>query len=102
MHSTLQALLDLPVLQPWVTGHMQRLAERSLLTANREIRRPDWVLYNDTQTSVIDFKFTDDEKDNPRHQQQVLEYMQLLGQAGFSNVEGFVVYGNSLQVVKVF
>jgi ATP-dependent exoDNAse (exonuclease V) beta subunit len=102
MQSTLQALLDLPVLQPWVTGRMQRLAERSLLTSNREIRRPDWVLYNDTKTSVIDFKFTDDEKNNPQHEMQVLEYMQLLGQAGFSNVEGFVVYGNSLQVVKVF
>ncbi len=101
MQATLQALLDLPVLQPWVTGQMQRLAERSLLTTNREIRRPDWVLYNDTKTSVIDFKFTDDEKDKPKHQHQVLEYMQLLAQAGFSHVEGFVVYGNSLQVVPV-
>jgi CRISPR/Cas system-associated exonuclease Cas4 (RecB family) len=50
---------------------------------------------------VIDLKFTEDDSSNPTHKTQVSEYMQLLSKAGFIGIKGFVLYGNSLQVVEV-
>lgn len=101
MQQQLEAILALPVFHQWRAGQMQRLAERALLTESRELRRPDWVLYNDAETVVVDFKFTEDETDQAKHVQQVSEYMQLLERAGFGGLQGCVVYGNSLKLVKV-
>jgi CRISPR/Cas system-associated exonuclease Cas4 (RecB family) len=101
MQRQMEAILGLPVFANWRTGNMQRLAERALITEKRELRRPDWVLYNNGETLVIDFKFTEDDSSNPTHKTQVSEYMQLLSKAGFIGIKGFVLYGNSLQVVEV-
>jgi CRISPR/Cas system-associated exonuclease Cas4 (RecB family) len=101
MQRQLEAILGQEVFAGWRAGKMKRLAERTLLTGNRELRRPDWVLYNDAETLVIDFKFTEDEKGQAKHTGQVREYMQLLAKAGFNGTKGFLLYGNSLQVVEV-
>ena len=101
MQLQMEAILGLPVFANWRAGNMQRLAERALLTEKRELRRPDWVLYNNEETMVIDFKFTEEDSSNPTHKTQVSEYMQLLSKAGFIGIKGFVLYGNSLQVVEV-
>jgi len=101
MQRQMEGILGLPVFNNWRNGTMQRLSERALLTEKRALRRPDWVLYNDGETLVIDFKFTGDDSSNTKHKIQVGEYMQLLSGAGFTGIKGFVLYGNSLQVVEV-
>lgn len=101
MQRQLEAILGQEVFAGWRAGKMKRLAERTLLTGNRELRRPDWVLYNQQETLVIDFKFTEDEKGKTKHTGQVREYMQLLAKAGFNGTKGFLLYGNSLQVVEL-
>lgn len=101
MQRQLEAILGQEIFAGWREGKRKRLAERTLLTGNRELRRPDWVLYNDDETLVIDFKFTEDEKGKAKHTGQVREYMQLLAKAGFNGIKGFLLYGNSLQVVEV-
>ncbi len=97
----LEGILALPVFDNWHSGTMQRLSERALLTDQRELRRPDWVLYNASETTVIDFKFTEDNQAGSKHVKQVQEYMKLLSKAGFAGLKGFVVYGNTLDVVAV-
>ena len=101
MYRQMEKIIALPVFADWRTGHCKRLAERSLLTEKRELKRPDLVLYRSGKTVVIDFKFTGDEQDTPKYIGQVQGYMQLLAKAGFDGLNGYVVYGNSLQVVEV-
>jgi len=101
MHRQMEAVLALPVFNGWRGESMHRMAERTLLNEKRELRRPDWVLYNEEETMIIDFKFTEDEKGIAKHTVQVKEYMQLLAKAGFNSLKGFVLYGNSLQLTEV-
>ncbi len=99
---TLQQILDQPVMKGWRSGNMQRLSEREIIGANKEIRRPDLVLYNNEETIVIDFKFTEDQKSNEKYQQQVRDYVALLEQIGFPSIIGYLLYaGEEVRIVKV-
>jgi hypothetical protein len=94
--------LALPVFDGWRNGSMQRLSEREIVTPNKELRRPDLVLYNGERTIVIDFKFTNDLKAHERYQQQVGEYILLLQQTSFNNVSGYLLYaGDAIELVPV-
>ncbi len=94
-------VLQLDALQPWASGKFKRLAEQNMVSEKRELRRPDLVLYNNTETIVYDFKFTTGEKDKAKHEKQVGEYTGMLQQMGFANVKGFVVYGFEKKAVAV-
>lgn len=54
-----------------------------------QTRRPDRVIANDEETIVIDYKTGQQSTD---HVDQVLAYMDLLGQMGFPNIKGYVWY----------
>lgn len=98
----LNAILQQPLLAQWIKGTMYRLSEREILNNGREIRRPDFVLYNDVETIVIDFKFTEERSSHGRYEKQVQEYIQLLHQTGFKNISGYLLYaGNNIELVKV-
>ncbi|CAN5470584.1 UvrD-helicase domain-containing protein [soil metagenome] len=102
VRSTLEEILAQPILDGWRNGTMQRLSEREIITAKKEIRRPDLVLYNTNETIVIDFKFTDDQTANERYRQQVSEYVNLLTKTGFKFPSGYLLYaGNKVGLVKV-
>lgn len=93
----IQRLLALPLLQPWCAGAMQRLAERGIVTPDGSLQRPDLILYSDTLTYVIDFKFTD--KQEVAHRRQVEAYAAWLRQLGFASVQAYLLYGLSPEVV---
>jgi hypothetical protein len=61
--------------------------------------RPDLVLYNQTETRVIDFKFT--ETRQKEHIEQVEEYKKILEKLGFKGLHGYVVYGFEAEVINV-
>ncbi len=101
MQRQMEAILEMPVFNGWRGGKCKRLAERNLLNEKRELRRPDLVLYGPGETLVVDFKFTEDEKDATGHEAQVTGYLQLLEKAGFTGLKGYVLYANQLHVVEV-
>jgi ATP-dependent exoDNAse (exonuclease V) beta subunit len=97
-----QMLADILKLEPlsrWQKGRFKRLAERVLVLPNGELKRPDLVLYNEAETFVVDFKFTEDKTEG--HTAQVQAYMKWLTDLKFSAVTGFLIYGNGPEVVKV-
>jgi hypothetical protein len=97
----LEGVLAMDELQPWSSGMYKRLAERNILNNNRELRRPDLVLYNATETIVYDFKFTATDIDIEKHRKQIHEYMNMLAQMGFAQVRGMVIYGLEKRAVAV-
>jgi hypothetical protein len=101
LEQTLTDLLNMDALQPWHSGQYKRLAERNMLTADRQLRRPDLVLYNQDSCLVYDFKFTAADDQKEKHQQQVQAYMEQLSAMGFKQVSGFVIYGLEKKSVNV-
>jgi len=101
LEQTLTDVLNMDALQPWHSGQYKRLAERNMLTADRQLRRPDLVLYNQDSCLVYDFKFTAADDQQEKHQQQVQAYMEQLSAMGFKQVSGFVIYGLEKKSVNV-
>jgi hypothetical protein len=98
----LKAIVEQPLLEGWSNGSFQRLSEREIINRNREIRRPDLVVYNREETIVIDFKFTGERTSHPRYEKQVQEYIALLGATGFKNIKGYLLYaGDEIETVEV-
>lgn len=76
--------------------------ERSILCGEGKVLRPDRVIVEGDNVTVIDFKFGEVEKNF--YKEQVRNYMVQLGKAGYRNVEGFVWYvmlGKTIQIDKV-
>jgi ATP-dependent helicase/nuclease subunit A len=97
-HRTIQDLLQLEPFAGWAEGRFHRLSERAILTTGGVLRRPDLVLFNQTETRVIDFKFT--ETKEQEHVMQVMAYKALLDSLGFPGIQGYVLYGFEAKVVS--
>ena len=67
--------------------------------SNGSIRRPDLILFNDSETRVIDFKFTDTKE--KEHVEQVQAYMRLLQEMEFGGITGYLVLGFDAEVLDV-
>jgi hypothetical protein len=95
------SVLKIDALQPWHQQQHQRLAERSIIGSDRKLKRPDLILYNDQECLVYDFKFTAGDDDRQQHRQQITEYMEMLTQMGFTNVQGWVIYGLENKALQI-
>lgn len=97
----LQKMLMIDCLQAWQSDAYKTLAERTLVNTDRELRRPDLILYNNAETRVFDFKFTSSAKLKIKYADQLKEYLQLLQQAGFPKPKGWIVYALENKVTEV-
>jgi hypothetical protein len=101
VRNQLEPVLQLDALAPWHEGSLRRLAERNMLNLQRELRRPDLILYNQETCLVYDFKFTSGDNDRDKHETQVREYMALLSQMGFRGLRGYVIYGLEKKFITI-
>lgn len=99
----LTPILKLNVFNGWWKNEYIKLSEQEIVTDAKAIKRPDFILYNDYETLIIDFKFTETKAAIAHHSFQVEEYMKLLMEMGFANVKGYIIYGliNSVHEVKL-
>jgi hypothetical protein len=74
------------------------MKEASIILTSGNIRRPDRVITRDGKTSVIDFKFGED---NEHYTEQLVLYRSLLQDMGYSNTEAFIWYVDKNKIVKV-
>lgn len=96
---TISDLLRLSPFEGWANGSFSRLSERDMLSPGGMMQRPDLVLYNQTETRVIDFKFTETREKG--HLKQVESYKELFRALGFKGIRGFLIYGFEAEVVNV-
>jgi ATP-dependent exoDNAse (exonuclease V) beta subunit len=101
VRNLLEPVLQLEALAPWHEGRLKRLAERNMVNLQRELRRPDLILYNQDTCLVYDFKFTSGDNAREKHKTQVREYMTMLTQMGFRGVRGYVIYGLEKKYVTI-
>ena len=87
----------------WFSSQWKVFNECSILYYDEEQgqvreRRPDRVIYDGKQMTVIDFKTG---KQLERHQEQVRQYMSLLYDMGYQNISGYLWYIQNNNIVKV-
>ena len=101
VRNQLEPVLQLEALAPWHEGRLKRLAERNMVNLQRELRRPDLILYNQDTCLVYEFKFTSGDDAREKHETQVREYMTMLTQMGFRGVRGYVIYGLEKKYITI-
>jgi ATP-dependent exoDNAse (exonuclease V) beta subunit len=74
------------------------LNEREFITEKGKKLIPDKILLDEHKTIIVDFKTG---QESPKHIEQVLEYIQMLNQAGFENVQGELYYTESKKAIRI-
>lgn len=89
----------------WFSEGYKVFNECSIITPEGEERRPDRVLVKGDKAIVVDYKFgahtSDDAARHNMYKKQVGRYMELLTCMGFNNVEGYLWYVSSNEVISV-
>jgi ATP-dependent exoDNAse (exonuclease V) beta subunit len=94
----LDVLLSQPLIRDWFTQAWDVRTEVPVLLPGGEESRIDRLMVKNKKAIVVDFKTGER---NKRDQQQVLDYMNVLRQMNFSDVEGYVLYLRDMEVLNV-
>lgn len=82
-----------------VPHHTRIRRTRREQTAERTIRRPDRVMVKEGRAVVVDYKFG--LRENPDHRRQLGEYIELLREIGYTQVEGYLWYVRMERIVSI-
>ncbi|XZF13310.1 UvrD-helicase domain-containing protein [Chitinophagaceae bacterium MMS25-I14] len=83
--------------QDWFSGRYKAINEKNILLPGGAMRRPDKVLVSETETILVDFKFS--RKREQQHARQLLEYTALLEQMGYRNIQSYIWYSEDQKLV---
>jgi len=82
-------LISTATASDWFKPGNKVMIEAGILLPSGNTRRPDRVILNDGKTTIIDFKFGEE---NPHYLEQVGQYRNLLLNMGYSDIEAFIWY----------
>ena len=83
----------------WFDSSWQELhRERNILLPNSASKRPDRVMTRGNEAVVVDYKFG--EESNAYHR-QIVEYITILQQMGYSTVRGYIWYVPTGKIVQI-
>lgn len=96
----LKDLLGAPGVASWYDGSARVLNEVDILFGKGLSRRPDRVMITADRVIVVDYKFG--EHPDKRYHSQVRNYLKLIREMGYEEVEGYLWYVelNKIEVVK--
>ena len=95
----LKELVADPEVCHWFDGSFRVLNERSVLTGEKHLKRPDRIMLSEDQVIVVDYK--SGEKELDKYQRQVSGYVKDLQRCGYSNVSGYIWYTQTNKRVRV-
>ena len=89
---------QLPGTESWFTTDAKVLIETTILTPNGNQYRPDRVIFNGKNASIIDYKFGENMKES--YIKQVKHYMALIDEMGYHS-EGYICYVSLQKIIPV-
>ena len=98
LRQKLVSITEHPLGRNWFSGRFTILNETEILTPSH-IYRPDRIMVQGQNAIVIDFKSGVLKKKN--HQVQVSEYIQVLKDTGFQQVDGYLWYLSTNEIEEV-
>jgi len=99
LEELIRAKVKQPLVSEWFSGSEKVINERAILCGDSRVLRPDRVMIGAGKTTVVDFKFGEQQK--PAYHRQVRAYMEQLQQMGHQQVEGYLWYVMLDQTIKV-
>lgn len=92
-------LLANPLASTWFDGTYKVLNEKTILSPNFDLLRPDRVMVNGIKAIVVDYKLTS--TTSAGHKKQVEMYVQKVRDMGYTQVEGYVWYLKTNTILNV-
>jgi hypothetical protein len=89
-------MIGLPQVADWFMSENKVMNEAGILLPDGNTRRPDRVIFRSGKTTIIDFKFGEE---NPRYAEQVDQYRSLLVEMGYNNIEACIWYVDKNKIV---
>ena len=96
IHQVMEVLSH-PELKLLLGQNTNQINEKSIIGTDGKPYRPDKLVFNGRQVSIIDYKFTAEESEN--HISQVTNYKNLIEAMGYENVKPYLFYA-SLRKLK--
>ncbi len=96
IEARVELLISNPSVAGWFSSENQVMREAGILLTSGNIRRPDRVIFKDGKTTVIDFKFGEE---NDHYVEQVELYRSLLLDMGYKNVDAYIWYVDKNKIV---
>jgi hypothetical protein len=90
-------MIGMPKVADWFTPENRVMNEAGILLPDGNTRRPDRVIFRNGKTTIIDFKFGEE---NPRYAEQVDQYRRLLLEMGYDNIEACIWYVDKNKIVS--
>jgi ATP-dependent helicase/nuclease subunit A len=94
----LKTLIAAPSVSGWFRPGIRVLKEAEILLPSGHIRRPDRIIMTGKKTTIIDFKFGEE---NSRYANQVNQYRKLMEEMGYTGIEAFLWYVDKNRIVAV-
>jgi ATP-dependent exoDNAse (exonuclease V) beta subunit len=96
--ATAKQTFDLLAQQSFVKNAEKVLAEQDILISEKEVKRPDKLYISNGKAVVVDFKTG---APLNKHKSQVFNYCKQLADMGFEEIEGYLLYTKTMELVKV-
>jgi hypothetical protein len=96
VESKVRTFISDPLVAPWFSEENKVMREAGILLTSGNIRRPDRVIFRNGKTTVIDFKFGEE---NEHHFEQVELYRGLLADMGYGNIDACIWYVDKNKIV---
>ena len=94
----MQKFWELPGTESWFTDNVKVLIETTILTPDGNQYRPDRVIINGKNATIIDYKFGENMKES--YIKQVKHYMILIDEMGYHS-EGYICYVSLQKIIPV-
>jgi len=91
-------VMDLCRPHGWFSGSYTIRTEAEVMLPDGSVLRPDRIMLSGGRAVVVDYKTG---KPDPHHAMQVRKYMQCIGEAGFTETTGFLLYMNEMKLEHV-
>ena len=90
-------MIKIPQVADWFMPENKVLTEAGILLQSGVTRRPDRVIFKMGKTTIIDFKFGEE---NSHYSEQVNQYRDLLLDMGYKDIEAYIWYVDKNKIVS--
>jgi hypothetical protein len=90
-------MISIPQVADWFKPENKVMKEAGILLPKGVTRRPDRVIFKEGKTTIIDFKFGEE---NSHYAEQVDQYRMLLFDMGYKDTEAFIWYVDKNKIVS--
>ena len=92
-------LFNIQEVGEWFDPKNEVFTEIGIVVKNQSLKRPDRVIFSYNKVLVIDYKTG--KEDIQKHKKQVTNYVNLIKEMNYANVEGWLLYTDLMKVEKV-